>query len=74
MNDITDAESLDTILSQKYKNLNYKIIVTLICGKCFNPDTIYTSSSDNISIFNIATIDINDGILFETCFCNIFAV
>ena len=53
-NDIEDAEKLDIILSNKYPNLNYKIIVILVCGHCFDANTTYTSTSDKIEIYNIA--------------------
>lgn len=35
--DIQDAEELNIVLQEKYPNLNYEIIVFLICGKCFIP-------------------------------------
>jgi hypothetical protein len=53
-NDIEDAEKLDIILSNKYPNLNYKIIVILVCAHCFDAGTTYTSTSDKIEIYNIA--------------------
>ena len=70
-NDIEDAEKLDTLLSNKYPLLKYKIIVILMCGKCFNPDIQYTSSSQKIEIYNIAR---TDELGFENCCRNIFKV
>jgi len=55
VNDIDDVENLDIILSNKYPLLKYKIIVILVCGKCFKPKTRYTSTSDKIDIYNIAS-------------------
>lgn len=58
-NDIEDAKKLDIILSNKYPNLNYKIIVILVCGHCFDLNTTYTSTSDKIEIYNIADPNTN---------------
>lgn len=54
-NDIDDVEELNIILSNKYPHLKYKIIVILICEKCFNLHKIYKSNSPNIEIYNIVT-------------------
>lgn len=70
-NDIDDAEDLDRILSRKYPNLKYSIIVILICGDCFNPETVYSSSSDNIVIHNISMPSVNDT-LVDNCATKIF--
>lgn len=72
-NDIEDAEKLDIILSNKYPNLNYKIIVILVCSHCFDPNTTYTSTSDKIEIYNIATT-YADAQLFENTARAIFKV
>lgn len=64
INDIEDAEKLNVIIQNKYPNLNYKIIVFLICGTCFDPNKTYQSKSDKIEIHNIATPEVNN-ILFE---------
>jgi hypothetical protein len=74
-NDIDDAKDLETVFSKKYKYLNYKIIVILICGKCFDSTKVYDSHSDKIDVYNIITTtikisEINDK--FEECLCNIF--
>lgn len=66
-NEITDAEDLDNILKEKYPNLNYEIIVILICGNCFNMEKIYTSSSKNIKIYNISMTIIDDKIFNDLC-------
>lgn len=72
-NDINDAENLDLVISSKYPNLNYKIIVILICRKCFNPTEVYESNSNKISIYNIANPFADDDI-FENCARKIFKV
>ena len=53
--DIQDAEDLDVVLKEKYPNLNFEIIVILVCGKCFHSDEKYESASKNIKIYNIST-------------------
>jgi len=70
MNDITDLERLDTIIKVKYPDLNYSIYVSLACGKCFDPDTIFQSSSPNIRIFNISSNTL-DNSKFERLFPDI---
>jgi len=72
-NDIEDAEKLDIIISNKYPNLNYKIIIFLVCGNCFDSNHIYTSTSDKIEIYNISTACVDDK-LFETTACAVFNV
>lgn len=72
-NDIDDAEKLNIILLNKYPKLKYKIIVILVCGKCFNSSETYTSNSDKIEIYNIATPQVENTI-FENCCRNIFKV
>jgi hypothetical protein len=64
--DIDDTEDLDIIISQKYPHLKYKIIIVLVCGKCFDANKNYTSKSDNIEIYNIATPTVDNN-LFEKC-------
>lgn len=54
-NDITDSEELNILLKNKYPNLNYKIIIVLVCDTCFNPTKTYNSKSSNIFIYNIST-------------------
>lgn len=71
--DIDDATKLDTILSNKYPQLKYKIIVILVCGQCFNSIDIYKSNSDKIEIYNIATPQADETI-FENCCRNIFNI
>ena len=72
-NDIEDAEKLNVILSTKYPNLKYKIIVILVCGKCFDSKKTYKSESPKIEIYNIATPQVENTI-FENCCRNIFKV
>lgn len=73
ISDIDDAEKLDTILLNKYPQLKYKIIVILVCGKCFNPLNSYKPKSDRIEIYNISTPQVED-MIFENCCRNIFKV
>ena len=54
INDITEAENLDNVLKTKYPNLKYSIVLLLVCGKCYQPENIYTTKSSNITIHNIA--------------------
>ena len=70
MNDITDLERLDAIIKVKYPDLNYSIYLSLACGKCFDPDTIFQSSSPNIRIFNISSNTL-DNSKFERLFPDI---
>jgi len=72
-NDIEDAEKLDIILSNKYPQLKYKIIVIVICNICFNPHEIYKSNSDKIQIYNLVSPDLFY-IHFEHLCRNIFNV
>jgi hypothetical protein len=69
--DIDDAEKLSIILSNKYPQLKYKIIVILVCGNCFNSNHNYKSSSDKLQIYNIATPE-SDSTVFEKCCRDIF--
>ena len=72
-NDIDDVEKLNIILLKKYPNLKYKIIVILLCYKCFNSFETYKSDSDKIEIYNIASPQVNKT-TFENCCRNIFKV
>ncbi len=64
VDDIEDANNLDRILRTKYPKLDYKIIVILVCGRCFDPATKYESTNKNIVIHNIAMENI-DNTIFE---------
>ena len=57
-NDITDCEELHKLLSEKYPNLKYKIVVFLSCSQCF--DSKKTYNSKNIEIYNIADLEVNN--------------
>jgi hypothetical protein len=77
INDIDDAEKLDIILQHKYPRLKYKIIVILVCGTCFNSIETYTSKSNKLEIYNIATPEVlssHSGSIFENLCRNIFKV
>ena len=69
--DIEDANTLDSIIKEKYPNLSYTITVFLVCGKCFNPKLDYTEN--NINIVNIVTPGADD-ILLENTFLKMFPV
>lgn len=71
--DIEDAEKLNCIISTKYPNLNYKIIVVLVCGVCFDSTITYKNTTDKIEIHNIATPKVDDA-LFEKCVRSIFNI
>jgi hypothetical protein len=71
-NEIEDAERLTNFL-KNYPELNYKIIVILVCGKCYDNTCIYKSNSDKIEIYNIATPQAEDAI-FEKCCRGIFNI
>jgi hypothetical protein len=71
--DLEDAEYLDAVLSNRYKNLKYKIIVTLVCGKCFDKDITYVTHSDRIEVHNTTTPSYDDE-RFEQCVRSIFKV
>jgi hypothetical protein len=64
VDDIEDANNLDVVLKTKYPKLDYKIIVILVCGRCFDPATKYKSTNKNIVIHNIAMENI-DNTIFE---------
>jgi len=69
--DLIDAEELDEILSKKFKQLKYKIIVILVCANCFDTNIEYITKSNNIEIHEIITDKVDDD-KFETLFCKIF--
>jgi hypothetical protein len=58
--DLEDTEALDIVLQRKYPMLRYKLIVVLVCSKCFDPTTVYTSVSERIQIYNIATPEVDN--------------
>ena len=70
INDIEDVEKLNIIIKNKYPNLNYKIILFLSCGICFDKNKTYKSNSNRIEIHNIATLEVNN-IFFEKTFLTI---
>ena len=59
-NDLDDIFELNELFQTNYPNLNYKIIVILICGKCFKQEKYH--HNDNIIIYNISSMifDKND--------------
>ena len=73
ISDIEDAEKLNMVVSEKYPNLNFKIHLILICGMCFDKNTEYKSTSDNIQIHNIAAEKV-ESLEIDNCFCSIFKI
>lgn len=59
-NDLDDMIELNELIQTKYPNLKYKIIVILVCGKCFKQENY--DHNDNIIIHNISSMifDKND--------------
>jgi hypothetical protein len=56
-NDVEDSKKLNNILKSKYKNLKFKIILILMCNKCFSGKE-YAGLTDiypNIEIHNISS-------------------
>jgi hypothetical protein len=72
-NEIDECEKLNISIRNKYPHLKYKIILILVCGKCFNREETYKRSTDKIEIYNISTPDVDDE-LFEKSARNIFKV
>ena len=69
ISDIDDAEKLDNILSKKYQKLQYKIIVVLVCEKCYDSNKVYKSRiSDKIELYSVPDSK------FQECSRNIFKV
>ncbi len=50
--DLEDAERLAQVLTERYPRLRYRIVVILVCGKCFDPTRTYVS--EKIEIHNLA--------------------
>ena len=71
--DIDDAEKLHIVLANKYSHLNYKILVFIVCGKCFDATKIYTSTSDKIELYNIVSPSA-DHDMFERSFCKVMDI
>jgi len=65
--DLEDAEKLDIVLQTKYPNLQYKIIVILVCGDCFQSSQEYTTGSSRIEIHNIASAKVDDDRFDKLC-------
>ena len=60
VDEIKDIQNLDILLKEKYPNLNYKIILFLICCNCYDKNQIYNVLSKNIIIFNLVTSNVDD--------------
>lgn len=53
--EIEDAVLLDKALHHYFPQLRYKIVVILICNRCYSRDKDYPVDSQNIKIYNIAS-------------------
>jgi len=67
--DIEDAIELDAIFKIKYPQLSYRLIVFVVCGRCFDRSVNY--NCDTIIVVNIATPEADDEFL-EKKFVDMF--
>lgn len=58
--DIEDVIELNNYLKENYKNLKYKIILVLLCNKCYCNFNINNIKDDNIIIYKHLITDIRD--------------
>ena len=56
-NDITDTEELHDHIKNTYPNLNFEIVLVLMCGKCFESNQTYSTSREKLYIFNNSTMN-----------------
>lgn len=56
-NDIDECEELFSFLKVKYPNLKFKIILFLLCSKCY--DYTHKYNSENIKIYNVSKPNYN---------------
>lgn len=61
-NDILDCQELYDHLTETYPKLKFKIILILVCGHCFDPQTTYVPDNKriNLEIHNIAHLHRDD--------------
>lgn len=72
-NDLKDAEELDQHLKETYPQLKFKIVLALVCGQCFECNKKYETTSKNIFVYNIATLDRNEeAIKYKKLFESLF--
>ena len=50
--DLLDCEELYDIIKQNYKNLKFKIILFLVCSKCYNYKEKY--DSEKVIVYNVS--------------------
>ena len=50
--DLLDCEELYDIIKQNYKNLKFKIILFLVCSKCYNCKEKY--DSEKVIVYNVS--------------------
>ena len=53
--DLLDCEELYDILKENYKNLKFKIILFLVCSKCYNYKEKY--DSEKVIVYNVSDKD-----------------
>ena len=53
--DLLDCEELYDILKENYKNLKFKIILFLVCSKCYNYKEKY--NSEKVIVYNVSDKD-----------------
>jgi hypothetical protein len=64
--DIVDARDLAAVLREQYPRLNFRIVVILVCGRCFSAVQEYKSGLANVEIHNIVSLEA-DTEAFEEC-------
>lgn len=64
--DIVDARDLAAVLKERYPRLNFRIVVILVCGRCFSAVQEYKSGLVNVDIHNIVSLEA-DTAAFEEC-------
>jgi len=64
--DIVDARDLAAVLRERYMRLKFRIVVILVCGRCFSALQEYKSGLANVEIHNIVTMEA-DTAAFEEC-------
>lgn len=69
--DLQDMEKLYEYLQNTYPKLKFKIILVLVCGKCYDVNKKYLTKYQNLHIYNIAHLGRDDDKFkhfFETTF------
>lgn len=64
--DIVDAGDLAGVLTARYPRLKFKVVVILVCGRCFSRQQVYKAPSALVEIHNIVSLEA-DTAAFEEC-------